>query len=153
MAVYEGARRTGVRASTGIRSVRGAAGGSSAAVPAIGGPSVAGAAVAAAIDAVIPRRRVRGATRAGRRSDRIGIVLGAIVIAFMLAFFWLAQSMRVSATGYEIDRLLLERDRLEDQQRSLVSDLNRLGREPAVRKLALDLGLGQLTDPIVLEAK
>ncbi|HSG86767.1 MAG TPA: hypothetical protein VLA23_10550, partial [Candidatus Limnocylindrales bacterium] len=59
----------------------------------------------------------------------------------------------VSATGYEIDRLLLERDRLEDQQRSLVTDLNRLGREPAIRKLALDLGLGQLTDPIVLEAK
>lgn len=143
MAVYEGARRTGIRASTGIR----AGGGLGAA------PQATNSAVAAAIDAVIPRRRVRGTVRAGRRNDRIGIVLGAIVITFMLAFFWLAQSMRVSATGYEIDRLLLERDRLEDQQRSLVTDLNRLGREPAIRKLALDLGLGQLTDPIVLEAK
>lgn len=142
MAVYQGARRTGVRASTGMRS------------PAsVAGEPASSSSLAAAIDAVIPRRRVRPTSRAGRRSDRIGIVLGAIVIAFMLAFFWLAQSMRVSATGYEIDRLLLERDRLEDQQRSLVSDLNRLGREPAIRKLALDLGLGQLNDPIVLDAK
>jgi hypothetical protein len=137
VAVYEGARRTGIRAGGGLGTA----------------PQATNSAVAAAIDAVIPRRRVRGTVRAGRRSDRIGIVLGAIVITFMLAFFWLAQSMRVSATGYEIDRLLIERDRLEDQQRSLVSDLNRLGREPAIRKLALDLGLGQLTDPIILEAK
>ena len=35
----------------------------------------------------------------------------------------------------------------------LNSDLNRLGREPAIRKLALDDGLGQLGDPLVLPAR
>ena len=45
------------------------------------------------------RRRVRGALRAGRGTNRRGLVLGAIVVAFMLAFFSLAQQVRVSATG------------------------------------------------------
>jgi hypothetical protein len=35
----------------------------------------------------------------------------------------------------------------------LQSDLNRLGREPAIRKLALDAGLAQLAPPIVLSAR
>ena len=49
----------------------------------------------------IGRRRVRVAFRAGRRTNRLGIVLGAIVVAFMLAFFSLAQQVRVSATGMD----------------------------------------------------
>src|SRR6476619_4839628 len=80
------------------------------------------------------RRRVRAAFRAGRRTNRLGIVLGAIVVAFMLAFFSLAQQVRVSATGLDIGRLELERSRLEDTATELRSDLNRLGREPAIRK-------------------
>ena len=52
-----------------------------------------------------------GAVRAGRRTNRLGLVLGAIVVAFMLAFFSLAQQVRVSATGYDIGRLELERQR------------------------------------------
>lgn len=134
MAVYEGARRTGVRQRSG---------------PLLPGILPG----ASSVEGLLPRRRVRGSSRAGRRSDRVGIVLGAIVVVFMLTFFWLAQSMRVSATGYEIDRLLLERERLEARQRSVVSDLNRLGREPAIRKLALDMGLGQLSDPIIVLPK
>ena len=74
---------------------------------------------------------VRGALRAGRRTNRLGLVLGAIVVAFMLAFFSLAQQVRVSATGLDIGRLELERQRLEDTASDLRSDLNRLGREPA----------------------
>jgi cell division protein FtsL len=100
-----------------------------------------------------PRRRVRAAVRARRRPNRIGVLLGGIVLVFVLAFFSLSQTMRVSATSYDIDRLAAERDRLEAQRTELQSDLNRLGREPAVRKLALDAGLGQLTAPIVLPAR
>jgi hypothetical protein len=99
----------------------------------------------------LERRRVRAAFRAGRRTNRLGIVLGAIVVAFMLAFFSLAQQVRVSATGLDIGRLELERSRLEDTATELRSDLNRLGREPAVRKQGLDAGLGQLSEPIVLQ--
>lgn len=102
---------------------------------------------------VLGRRRVRGALRAGRRTNRLGLVLGAIVIAFLLAFFSLAQQVSVSTTGLDIGRLGLERQRLDDREAELRSDLNRLGREPAVRKMALDGGLGQLAEPIILPAR
>jgi hypothetical protein len=80
-------------------------------------------------------------------------VLGGIVVAFMLAFFSLAQEVRVSATTYDIGRLQVEGDRLNARLQELRSDVSRLGREPAVRKLALDAGLGQLGEPIVLPAR
>ena len=96
---------------------------------------------------------MRGAVRAGRGTNRLGVVLGAIVVAFMLAFFSLAQQVRVSATGLDIGRLGLERQRLDDAAADFRSDLNRLGREPAIRKLAIDAGLGQLGEPLVLTAQ
>jgi hypothetical protein len=101
----------------------------------------------------LPRRKVRGAVRARRQTGRLGFTLGAIVLTFLLAFFSLAQTVRVSATGYDIDRLLSERERLEARVRQLQSDLNRLGREPAIRKQSLDAGLGQLGEPLVLPAR
>jgi hypothetical protein len=101
----------------------------------------------------LPRRKVRGAVRAGRRQGRVGFMLGGIVLAFLLAFFSLAQTVRVSATSFDINRLLSEREQLEVRVRQLQSDLNRLGREPAIRKLSLDAGLGQLTAPLVLPAR
>jgi hypothetical protein len=99
------------------------------------------------------RRRVRGAVRAGQRTDRLGLILGVIVVAFMLAFFSLAQQVRVSATGLDIGRLSLDRQRLDARADDVRSDLDRLGREPAIRKLAIDGGLGQLAEPIVLPAR
>ena len=99
------------------------------------------------------RRRIRGAVRARRQSNRLSVLLGGIVIAFVLAFFSLAQSVRVSATGYDINRLLTERDALLTQKQELLSDLNRLGREPAIRKKSLDAGLGQLAEPLVLTGR
>ena len=101
----------------------------------------------------LPRRRARTAVRARRGPNRLGFVLGGIVVAFSLAFFSLAQEVRVSATSYDIGRLQQERDRLDGRLQELVSDVSRLGREPAVRKLALDQGFGQLADPIVLPAR
>lgn len=71
----------------------------------------------------------------------------------MLAFFSLAQQVRVSATGLDIGRLSLERQRLEAREDDVRSDLDRLGREPAIRKQAIDAGLGQLTESIVIPAR
>src|SRR4029077_13478350 len=85
----------------------------------------------------LERRRVRGAVRAGRRTNRLGIVLGAISVAFMLAFFSLAQQVRVSATGMDIVRLRLAGQRLDAGCAEFRSDLTRLGREPAIRKQAI----------------
>ena len=101
----------------------------------------------------LERRRVRAAFRAGRRTNRVGLVLGAIVVAFMLAFFSLAQQVRVSATGLDIGRLELERQRLDDTAADVRSDLDRLGREPAIRKQGIDAGLGQLSEPLILPSR
>ena len=99
------------------------------------------------------RRRVRGAVRSGGRTDRLGLILVSIVVAFMLAFFSLAQQVRVSATSIDIGRLTFDRERIDAAADDVRSDLNRLGREPAIRKMALDQGLGQLREPIVLPAR
>ncbi len=81
------------------------------------------------------------------------MLLGGIVVAFMLAFFSLAQSMRVAATGYDINNLLTDRQELIVRKQELQSDLNRLGHEPAIRKKSIDAGLGQLTDVLVLDGR
>ncbi len=103
----------------------------------------------------LPRRKVRaaGATRARRRTSHSGFLVGGVVLAFLLAFFSLAQTVAVSATSYDMDRLASERTRLQAEIRDIESDLNRLGREPAIRKQALDAGLGQLAEPIVIPAR
>jgi hypothetical protein len=98
----------------------------------------------------LPRRRIRGATRARRRANPHSFVLGGIVLAFLLAFFSLAQTVRVSATGYDLERLSRERDALLVRKQELLTDLNRLGQEPAIRKLAIDAGLTQLRAPVVV---
>jgi hypothetical protein len=77
-------------------------------------------------------------------------MLGAIVVAFVLAFFSLAQTMRVSATGYDLERLNTERDALLVRKQELLTDLNRLTQDPAIRKLAIDAGLTQLSAPVVV---
>ncbi len=99
------------------------------------------------------RRRARTAVRAGRRSRRLGTVLTGVVVTFLLSFFWLSQDVRVSATGYDIGRLEVARTRTDARIQDLLSDLNRLGREPAIRKQGIDSGLGQLSEPIVLPAR
>jgi len=130
MAVYAGATR---RSSLAPRTQRPAA-------IATGEPAV--------------RRRPRASTvRAGRRTSRVGIVLGGIAIAFALGLFSLAQTIRVSATSYDIDQLIYERDRMSADQQQLRSDLSRLGSEPAIRKEAFDLGLSQLGDALVVPAR
>jgi hypothetical protein len=96
---------------------------------------------------------MRGAVRARRGANPVGFLLGGIVLAFLLAFFSLAQTMRVAATSYDIDALSVDRERLESERRDLTSDLNRLGREPAIRKLAVDAGLVPLADPLILPAR
>ncbi len=116
-------------------------------------PRVASGSTRDAGGSTLARRRTRSAVRAGRRTSHLGLVLGAIVVSFLLAFFWLAQVVRESATNYDIGRLEVVRERLDSRAQDLRSDLSRLGSEPAIRKLSIDAGLGQLGDPIVLPAR
>ena len=101
----------------------------------------------------LPRRRLRASARARRGTSRVGLALGGIVVAFVCAFFSLAQDVQVSAVGVEIDRLTLERSRLDAQAVDIRSDLSRLGKAPAIRKLAIDAGLGPLAQPVVVPAR
>jgi hypothetical protein len=95
----------------------------------------------------------RGAIRAKERSHRVGAILAGIMIVFSAAFLSLTQSVRVAATSYDIVRLVSEQDRLAAQEQDLRSDLQRLRSQPAIRKGALDRGLGQLGASIVLPAR
>ncbi|MEO5919396.1 MAG: hypothetical protein ABIQ17_07530 [Candidatus Limnocylindrales bacterium] len=83
----------------------------------------------------------------------MGSILAVIVVAFILAFLSLSQSVRVSATSYDIVRLGSEYERLDAQRQDLRSNLDRLGSEPAIRKLGLDSGLGQLDAPLIIQAR
>jgi hypothetical protein len=104
---------------------------------------------------VLPRRGVRGATavRSRRRQGQAGMVIVGIVVIFLLGLFSLSQTVRVSATDMDVDRLIAARQELVASEQDLVADLSRLGSEPAIRKLALDAGLGQLIDPLVVPAR
>ncbi len=131
----------------------GGAGHAAPARAAIVAPVARGGAGGRAID--LPRRHARGAvaTRSRRRQERLGLVVGGIIVAFALGLFSLSQTVRVSATGYDLDQLIAERSALQDRERLLLSDINRLGREPSVRQQALAAGLGQLADPLVIPAR
>ena len=101
----------------------------------------------------------RGAPRAARsvaarrRPSSVGIALAAIVLVFGAAFLSLSQSVRVAATSYDITRLVSENERLQAISQDLRSDVDRLRSEYAIRKQALDAGMGQLGAPIIVEAR
>lgn len=74
-------------------------------------------------------------------------------MAFAGAFFSLSQDIRVSATGYEVDRLSIQNRRLDARAEDLRNELNRLGKAPAIRKQAIDAGLGPLPEPVIIPAR
>ena len=150
MAVYQGARRRtplplGLDALTG-HAGRGAPAGD--ATPAAR-PRASAARAARAAGA----RRSAAAGRRRSRPSSVGVALAAIVIVFSAAFLSLSQSVRVAATGYDIVRLVSEHDRLEAIRVDLRADVERLRSEPAIRKQALDAGLGQLGAPLLIPAR
>jgi hypothetical protein len=97
--------------------------------------------------------RRAGRSVAARRPSSVGLTLVAIVMIFGAAFLSLSQSVRVAATGYDIVRLVSEHDRLSAISQDLRSDVDRLRSEYAIRKQALDAGLGQLGAPLIVEAR
>jgi hypothetical protein len=98
-------------------------------------------------------RRPARALVARARPSTIGIALGVIVLVFSAAFLSLSQSVRVAATGYDIVRLVSEHDRLAAIRQDLQSNVQRLRSEPAIRKEALDAGLGQLGAPLIVPVR
>jgi hypothetical protein len=99
------------------------------------------------------RRRSRVALRARRRPRFFGIAIGLIVIAFLLSFFSLVQTVRVSASGYDMGQLDQEFGQLQNQRQQDSADINRLDRESAIRRQAITQGLSQLPAPAVIPAR
>lgn len=104
--------------------------------------------------------RAHGRRNAGARvglpratTQTVGLILAGIVVAFSGAFLWLSQSVRVTATNYDIVRLTAEQSRLQALSVDLRSDLSRLSGAPAIRQQALDLGYGQLGAPEIIQAR
>ena len=100
-----------------------------------------------------PRRRSRVVLRARRRPRLFGIAIGLIAVAFLLSFFSLVQTVRVSASGYDMDQLNQDYGQLQNQQQQDLADISRLDRESAIRRQAIASGLSQLPPPVVIPAR
>jgi hypothetical protein len=151
MAIYEGARRP-LSLPLGLDGLaRGGRGAKAGSQRARGGKQPGKQAPTGRVRAAGARRPARSV--AVRRPPIVGIALAAIVLVFGAAFLSLSQSVRVAATGYDIVRLVSEQDRLQAIRQDLQSDVQRLRSEPAIRKEALDAGLGQLGAPLVIPAR
>ena len=101
----------------------------------------------------VPRRRSRVAMRANRRPRTVGFIMGAIVVAFLLSFFSLVQTVRVSTSGYDMAVLNDDYLQLQNQQQQIASDIGRVGRQSAITRQAVADGLSQLPAPVVLPAR
>jgi hypothetical protein len=99
------------------------------------------------------RRRSRVAFRSRRRPRFFGIAIGLIVVAFLLSFFSLVQTVRINASSYDMDQLNQQYGQLQNQRQQDLSDINRLDRESAIRRGAISTGLSQLPAPIVIPAR
>ena len=82
-----------------------------------------------------------------RDADRLALVLGGLLIAFLLGLFYLSQTLGVATTDYQIDTLLDQRIDLGRQIRSVEGDIARWGAEPAVVSGAQAIGFDALGDP------
>jgi hypothetical protein len=142
VAVYEGARPGAITLPPVRRSPRTAS-------PRTAAPPIRRVGAEAP---ALPRRR-RAIARSRRRSPAVGLVLAAIVVAFAAAFFSLSQDIRVSATGYQAESLSAQGRRLDEQAQEIRNQLNRLGKAPAIKALAVDAGFGPLPEPIVVTAR
>jgi hypothetical protein len=101
----------------------------------------------------MPRRSSRVTLRARKRPRFFSVAIGLIVVAFLLSFFSLVQTVRVSTSGYDMGQLNAEWGQLQNQRQQDLSDIGRLGRESSIRRQAIAGGLTQLPAPIVIPAR
>lgn len=101
----------------------------------------------------MPRRSSRVTLRPRKRPRAFSMAIGLIVVAFLLSFFSLVQTVRVSTSGYDMDQLNAEWGRLQNQRQQDLSDIGRVGRESSIRRQAISGGLTQLPAPIVIPAR
>lgn len=93
---------------------------------------------------IAARRRVSRPARAGRRVHPVGVLLAAILVCFLLGLIYLAQTVQLAATSYQIEQLIADRDDLHRQVQTIETSVLRWGAESTVLERAQRLGLDQL---------
>ncbi|HEY7940558.1 MAG TPA: hypothetical protein VID25_01315 [Candidatus Limnocylindrales bacterium] len=96
----------------------------------------------------VPRRRQGVHQRARRGASRVGLILGAILVAFLLGLFYLTQTIGTATAGYDTDRLTADRAALDRELSTQESQIFSFGSEQNVLQAAqanglVDLGGGQ----------
>lgn len=94
--------------------------------------------------ATTSRRRVSRPDRSGRRVHPVGALLAVILVAFLLGLTYLAQTVQLAATEYQITQLLVQRDDLHRQIQTIETGVLHWGAESTVLERAQSLGLDQL---------
>ena len=99
------------------------------------------------------RRRLSSPARAGRRAQPFGVLIAITLVALLVGLIYVAQTIQVAATNYEIDGLIAERDDLARQVQTLETSVLRWGAEATVLERAQRIGLDQLETRIRLPAR
>ena len=99
------------------------------------------------------RRRVSSPARAGRRAQPVGALLAFVLVALLVGLLYIAQTIRLAATDYEIDRLVADRDDLARQVQTIETSVLRWGTESTVLERAQRMGLAQLETRVTLPAR
>ena len=94
--------------------------------------------------ATTTRRRVSRPDRAGRRVHPVGALLAVILVAFLLGLTYLAQTVQLAATEYQIAQLQVQSDDLHRQIQTIETGVLYWGAEPTVLESAQGLGLDKL---------
>jgi hypothetical protein len=76
-----------------------------------------------------------------------------MVVVFIAALILLCLSIETSTAAAKIRALQDDQIRIVEQVRLGEMDMDRLGRESAVRRRATDLGISQLANPLIVVIK
>ena len=99
------------------------------------------------------RRRLSRTSRLAARSHPARALIGAVLIAFLIGLIYLAQTVHLAATNYEIDQLTAQRDDLYRQVQTVETSVLTWGTEPTALEHAQRLGLDQLAPRVSLSAR
>jgi len=99
------------------------------------------------------RRRISSPARAGRRTQPFGALIAIVLVSLLVGLIYVALTIHLAATNYEIDALTAERDDLARQVQTLETSVLRWGTEATVLERAQRVGLDQLETRIRLPAR
>ena len=93
------------------------------------------------------------ADRSGLFGTKLSRVIAVGAAVFFAAFAMLFLSLAVTTAAARKEALISERARIVEQIRMGEMEMSRLGREPEMRRRAFELGISQLTDPLIVEGR